>query len=253
MRIDVALVLKGFVDSRGKAKTLIDMGLVKIKGIIVTKSSLLVEEDQLGDIEVLSNTLNQFVSRAGLKLERALNDVKLDVKSLNVLDIGQSTGGFTDCLLQRGAAQVVGVDVGNSQLHEKLKENPLCITIEGVNARNLKTESENFEDLKPGFFDLVVMDVSFISSAHIVPEICHFMKSGGHYLLLVKPQFEGSPDHLDRHGVVNLKKYPDFYYQLEEKMRKLCGDNIGPVSNYFESQLEGKDGNKEFFIFGKVP
>ncbi len=250
MRIDVALVQKKIVDSREKAQVLIEQGLVLYFGKTVLKPSLAVDEEKLDQIVVLDHSMTQFVSRAGLKLDSAFKELKFEVSGMSVLDIGQSTGGFSDCALQRGASKVVGVDVGHKQIHEKIKQDPNCISIEGVNARDLIQESKKFKELNAVQFDLVVMDVSFISISLIVSQVRPFLKPNGFYLFLVKPQFEGGPENLDRKGIVDLKKFPNFYYQVEEKMRKLCLENIGPVTHYLESKLEGKDGNKEFFIFG---
>lgn len=252
MRIDLALVQKKIVDSREKAQALIEQGVVQYLGKIVSKASLAVDLEKLDQIIVLDSSITKFVSRAGLKLDSALAELNFEVSGLSVLDIGQSTGGFSDCVLQRGALKVVGIDVGHKQLHEKLKQNPDCVFIEGVNARDLIIESTKFKELKAVQFDLVVMDVSFISISLIISQVLPFLKSNGFYLFLVKPQFEGAPENLDQNGIVDLKKFPNFYYQVEEKMRKLCSDNIGPVTHYFESKLEGKDGNKEFFIFGRA-
>ena len=252
MRIDVALVQIKIVDSREKAQVLIEQGLVQYLGRTVSKASLAVDEERLDQIIVLDHSITQFVSRAGLKLDAALKELKLKLDGMSVLDIGQSTGGFSDCVLQRGAEKVVGIDVGHKQIHEKMKQDSKCKTIEGLNARDLIQESKKYQELDGQQFDLIVMDVSFISISLIIPQVRLFLKPNGFYLFLVKPQFEGSPENIDRNGIVDLKKFPNFYYQVEEKMRKLCFDYIGRVTHYLESKLEGKDGNKEFFIFGNT-
>jgi 23S rRNA (cytidine1920-2'-O)/16S rRNA (cytidine1409-2'-O)-methyltransferase len=235
-RLDVYLVEKGLASSRTKAQELIEAGLVLISGKPVTASSTKVEDVE---IEIRSNVLEKFVSRAGLKLEGALEHLKISVKNLSVLDLGQSTGGFTDCLLQRGAKEITGIEVGHDQLAAKLKSHPQIKTFEGLNARDLSI-------LGKAQFDLIVGDLSFISMTYILSEAFKYLKWGGRFIFLVKPQFEVGPENLDKRGVV---KDSSLYASLESKIKDEARKNGFEVKDYFPSVIDGKDGNKEFFIF----
>jgi Predicted rRNA methylase len=251
-RLDVYLVEKGLANSRTHAQELIDSEQVFIfEGAnkkILKKSSLNVDSAQ-SNIQVESGPANRYVSRGGLKLEGALEKAKINVKNLNALDVGLSTGGFTDCLLQSGVASVLGVDVGHGQTHPKLLKETRLKVLEGINARNLSSISGVVEDSKvKGGFDIIVMDVSFISITLIIPEFKALLKNGGHLLSLVKPQFEVGVDGLSKGGIV---KDTSLYVDVEKKIRECCEQSGMTVLDYFVSPIEGKDGNTEFFIFCK--
>lgn len=250
MRLDLYLVQKKLASSRTHAQELIKTGQVYQQNPdgsprVLQKANHQVDEQQT-DIYVSEGPANRFVSRGGLKLEGALQRLRLDVNQWQVLDVGISTGGFTDCLLQKGAAQVVGVDVGHGQTHPSLLLNPRLRVIEGLNARELTRNSE-LQAFRPREgFDLIVMDVSFISISLILPQLLSFLKPQGHLLSLVKPQFEVGPEGLGKGGLV---KDPGLYSQIENKIKSACERSGFQTLDYFESSIEGKDGNKEFFIF----
>ena len=191
-RIDLLLLARGLVESREKAKALVMAGEVTAEGRKVTKASELFEPTTIISIK----TPERYVSRGGLKLEHALSHFSSDVAGKRVLDIGASTGGFTDCLLQHGAAEVVALDVGQGQLHWKLRQDSRVEIVEGKNARHL-APGELGEP-----FDLVVMDVSFISQTLIWPRIVEQLKLGGEVVTLIKPQFEVQAFEVGKGGVV---------------------------------------------------
>ncbi len=245
-RLDVLLVEMGKTSSRTKAQDLIKSGSVQINGQRAVAASLQVDVDS--EIEIRESELNRYVSRGGLKLEGALDRVKMSVQGLRALDVGISTGGFTDCLLKKGALQVVGVDVGHDQLHPSLRSEQKLILIEGVNARDLDHNQSVQAAKPPAGWPLVVVDVSFISLSLVLPALKMVMQKGGHLLALVKPQFEVGPDGLGKGGLV---KDPQLYAQVEEKIRQKCLELDLTVRDYLESPIEGKDGNREFFVFAQ--
>lgn len=255
MRLDLYLVEKGFAQSRTQAQELIDAGQVFLEQDkqkkLLTKSSFSIDfgdSETPGNIIVERGPANRYVSRGGLKLEGALAHVGLSVQGLQALDVGISTGGFTDCLLQQGAEFVLGVDVGHKQVSLMLQDHPRLKVLEGVNARALSQESKVLALTPLQKFDLIVMDVSFISIELIIPELQSFLKPTGHLLSLVKPQFEVGIDGLARGGIV---KDISLYAKVEEKIKSCCMNHGFEVQDYFASSIEGKDGNHEFFIFAK--
>lgn len=252
MRLDLLLVRKKLASSRTQAQELIRSGYVFIsqgsqqKNIL--KSNYEVEESQYDFVGVNENALQKYVSRGGLKLESALQHVKLDLKGLHVLDIGQSTGGFTDCLIQYEAALVVGVDVGRDQLHSSLKANTKVKSFEALHVNELHLNQEFLSAVPRHGFDLIVADVSFISLIKVIIFLKPYLKQKGWYLFLVKPQFELGPNALDKNGIVkDEKNYAIVQNNISEEAKKVFGD----VTDYFKSGLAGKDGNQEFFIYGQ--
>jgi 23S rRNA (cytidine1920-2'-O)/16S rRNA (cytidine1409-2'-O)-methyltransferase len=249
------MVEKGFAPSRTKAQDLIKSGSVclKLAGRLQTvdSSSTLVNSSENPEIVIQTNPLDRYVSRGGLKLEGALNELNLSVQGSVGLDVGISTGGFADCLLQKGLARLVGVDVGHNQLNLKIKSDPRVVAFEGINAREIHLNA-SVQSNKPTYgFDLAVVDVSFISLTLVLGSISELISSGGWVLALVKPQFEVGPANLSKNGIV---KDVDLYRQVREKIEKCVQDlNVCDPEDirFFESQIEGKDGNKEFFIFFK--
>jgi 23S rRNA (cytidine1920-2'-O)/16S rRNA (cytidine1409-2'-O)-methyltransferase len=243
MRADVLLVERGLAPSRTAAQRLIVAGHVFTRDgdakVALTKASATVHADV--ELEIEASELDRFVSRGGLKLEGALGHVALDVANSRCLDVGQSTGGFTDCLLQRGAANVVGVDVGHDQLHAKIRNDTRVTCIEGVNARTLQNIGEPF--------DLIVADVSFISLTKVLPQWPALLREGGRVLSLVKPQFEVGADNLARGGIV---RDESLYAVVEKSIRKACADAGLNVLDYFDSSIRGGDGNREYFVYAKV-
>lgn len=251
MRVDVYLVENGFAPSRTRAQDLIEKGRVLLvangKKQVIKKPSVKLEP---GDwrIEIVSDPEeDRYVSRGGFKMKGALERAGLDVMGLTVLDIGISTGGFTDCLLQAGAKSVVGVDVGHGQLAAKLARDPRVKLVEGVNARDL-SEIPLVEMNAGHKFDLLVMDVSFISLTLVLPGAIQYLKDAASVLALVKPQFEVGREGLGKNGIV---KDPSRYKEVEEKIRRCCQTAGLLVEDYFESSIEGSDGNREFFVFAR--
>ncbi|MEO5794730.1 MAG: TlyA family RNA methyltransferase [Rhodoferax sp.] len=332
MRADQLLVERGMAASRSQAVRLITGGMRWFDGIKwrdVAKNKDDIPED--AQLELLNDAEARYVSRGGLKLEAALKHVGLDVTGLYVLDVGQSTGGFTDCLLQAGVAQVTGVDVGHAQLHPKLRVDARVLCVEGLNARSLTPESlqeacelvlsehwvpptvddpepeapyswmrgggevTDYDDSddaddaeveahiaqatgkvnaklletepaadaapkrhrrKAGLdgvdttpeFDLVTGDVSFISLTLILPALVPLLPPEGTLLMLVKPQFELQPGQVGKGGIV---RDPEMYAVVEARLRQCCAELELEVLDWFDSVLEGGDGNREFFIYAK--
>jgi 23S rRNA (cytidine1920-2'-O)/16S rRNA (cytidine1409-2'-O)-methyltransferase len=192
----------------------------------------------------LENPLSRYVSRGGLKLEGALQHTKLDVRGKTVLDVGLSTGGFTDCLLQAGAVKIVGIDVGQGQTDSKIKDDSRVTIFESLNARDLTAEklggTKNF--------DLIVIDVSFISLELILPSALRVLGPEGRILSLVKPQFEAGRSALGKSGIV---KDPKAFEEVRKKIYKICEDLQLDVEDYFESSITGSDGNQEYFLLAR--
>jgi len=198
IRLDTRLVQLSLAESRDKAQQLIDAGAVEVNGKKAQKASQKVsEEDQ---VLTTANPL-RYVGRGGAKLEKALREFHLDLAGKTVLDIGASTGGFTDCALQHGASFVAAVDVGSGQLHPSLRSDPRVLSLEETDVRTLPAEKLPFP-----LFDLVVIDVSFISLAHIFPHALRFLKHDGYIIALVKPQFELGERRKFKKGIVSDKK-----------------------------------------------
>jgi len=243
MRLDLFLVQHKQIESRTKAQDLIAQGLVQLKNKILTKPSFEVSEDMFSEITIAENNLSQYVSRAGFKLAGALDFVQQDVTGLTILDVGQSTGGFTDALLQRYAKHVTGLDVGSVQLHEKIKADLRVTYYENLNVKDIAAHVISSER-----FDGIVCDVSFISLTKVVAFLEPLLKTKGFFLLLVKPQFECGPQALDKNGIVSDAKV---YNIIQTNITSLCEKLFQCECKYFESSITGKDGNKEFFIYGR--
>jgi 23S rRNA (cytidine1920-2'-O)/16S rRNA (cytidine1409-2'-O)-methyltransferase len=192
-------------------------------------------------IEVVDDAELRWASRGGLKLDGALAHTGLDVNGRRCLDVGQSTGGFTDVLLAHGAAQVVGIDVGRDQLHPRLRADPRVRAIEGLNAREIASAAL-------GTFDLVVGDLSFISLALVLPALAPCV--AGDLMMLVKPQFELQPADIGKGGLV---KSAASYGRVEARVREACGAARLAVIDYFDSAVAGGDGNHEFFVWARSP
>jgi 23S rRNA (cytidine1920-2'-O)/16S rRNA (cytidine1409-2'-O)-methyltransferase len=249
MRADQLLVERGLATTKSQAQRFIAAG-VRWRlhgGAWQTVSKNGEELRETAELEVLNTDESRFVSRGGLKLEGALARCGLNVGGWRCLDVGQSTGGFTDALLQDGAAQVVGVDVGQGQLHPRLRSDPRVVCVEKCNARELTAESlvqANPSAVAP--FDLIVGDLSFISQTLVWPAIVPLLKPGGAMLMLVKPQFELQPEHIGKGGLV---KDASSYALVQQRMTQACADNGLKLRDYFESPITGGDGNREFFVW----
>jgi len=272
MRIDQLLVSRGLASTRSQAQRLIAGGVLWQQGDVwrpIAKNGDDVPED--APLRLLDDSEARYVSRGGLKLESALAQVGLKVTGLQCLDLGQSTGGFTDCLLQQGAAFVVGVDVGTAQLHPKLRADPRVLCVEGLNARALdaadlvaayadSTGAEGQFDLEDSGdaeagdfvpeFDLLVADLSFISQTLVLPAVVPLLKAGGNLLTLVKPQFELQPGQVGKGGIV---KDAAMYALVEQRLRQACAELGLTVTAWFDSPITGGDGNREFFIAASKP
>ena len=196
------------------------------------------------ELQLLDDAESRYVSRGGLKLEGALKATGVKVEGLRCLDVGQSTGGFTDCLLQQGAAQVVGVDVGHAQVHPRIQADERVVCIEGVNARELEPGDERIPDALEGF-DLLVGDVSFISLTLVLPGVVPFLKPTGQLLMLVKPQFELQPGQVGKGGIVK----DDTHFPFIENRGRTALTELGmKVTAWLDSPIAGGDGNHEFFV-----
>ncbi|MEO5669732.1 MAG: TlyA family RNA methyltransferase [Ramlibacter sp.] len=240
MRADQLLVERGLATSRSQAQRLIASGVRWMdRGAWkpVAKNGDEVPND--AEVQLLDVAEARYVSRGGLKLEGALMVAGVDVAGKACLDVGQSTGGFTDCLLQHGAARVTGVDVGSAQLHDNVREDPRVTVLEKVNARELTVEQAG-ED-----FDVVVGDLSFISSTLVLPALVPLLKEGGVLLFLIKPQFELQPGQVGKRGIVTDAK---LYAVVEKRVRDCCAKLGLLVKGWYDSPVTGGDGNREFFV-----
>ena len=245
-RIDKLLVEKGWAPTREKAQALVMAGYVYVDGKRVNKAGEKVNTESL--IEVKGQM--KYVSRGGYKLEKALKSFKLNVNDLVCLDVGASTGGFTDCLLQHGAKKVYAVDVGTAQLDPKLRNNPKVISYEKTDARNLTKEHI------PEGVDLITVDVSFISLEKVLPSVVKFLKENGLIIALVKPQFELSPKDVKK-GVVRSEE------KRKEAIQKVVDFATNTLNlsvvNITKSSPKGPKGNEEFLLLlrndglGRIP
>jgi len=234
-RLDQLLVERGLADSRERAKALILAGKVTVDGRRVDKAGQAVPADAA--VEVVEPL--RYVSRGGYKLERALDHFRIDVRGKVCLDVGASTGGFTDCLLQRGAARVHAVDTGAGQIAWKLRTDPRVVLHERLNARYLK-----FEDIGERV-DLAVIDVSFISATLIVPAIAPLLAEGGEMVILVKPQFEVGRSQVGKGGIV---RDPKLHEAACAKVREAV-EALGFRAEVIESPILGAEGNREFLLY----
>ena len=258
MRADLFLVDCGMATTRSQAQRLIASGVQWRADLDSAWRKVAKNGDEIpegAELVVPDTTEAKYISRGGLKLEGALQSTGLKVVGWRCLDVGQSTGGFTDCLLQQGAAQVVGVDVGHGQLHPSLRSDARVVCIEGVNARSL-TAADLLEhhrralmlaldaDFEP-VFDFLTGDLSFISLTLVLPAVVRLLKPGGDLLMLVKPQFELQPGQIGKGGIVRDAVHFEF---VEKRLRDCCSELGLEVSAWLESPIEGGDGNREFFI-----
>lgn len=222
--------------SRTRAAASIRAGCVRVNGAVSRKTGRRVTPADI--VELLEH--EPYVSRAGRKLAGALDAFALDPRGARVLDVGISTGGFSDCLLQRGAVAICGVDVGHGQLAPALRTDPRIELYEGVNARDLRSALPGL-----GYFDLIVVDVSFISLRYIFPELPAYLAPGGRVLTLVKPQFEAGREHLGSGGVVRERAVQD---EVLLGMTVQAQREGFVVLAQIESPLTGMHGNREFFL-----
>ncbi|TVT70739.1 MAG: TlyA family RNA methyltransferase [Denitromonas halophila] len=241
-RVDSLLVARGLAPSRTTAQRMIAAGRVRLGDQTISKASLALDED--APLLVVPDAEDRYVSRGGLKLAGAMAHCHGSAHGLTVLDVGQSTGGFTDCLLQSGASRVVGVEVGHDQLHSSLHDEPRITCLEGLNARDL-TPAALGEAWPAGGFDLLVCDASFISLTLLIPRWPALLRPGGRVLALVKPQFEVGREGLAKGGIV---RDHSLYAGVETRIRAAAEAAGLTVDDYFDSPITGGDGNHEFFL-----
>jgi 23S rRNA (cytidine1920-2'-O)/16S rRNA (cytidine1409-2'-O)-methyltransferase len=236
-RIDKLLVERGLAESRTKAQAMVMAGSVLVGEQRVGKPSDLFPIEAQIRIKGADDPASRYVGRGGLKLESALKEFEVEVAGLTCIDIGASTGGFTDCLLKRGASRVVTIDVGHNQLDWRLRNDPRVEVREGVNARYLNPE--DFDNL----FDLAVMDVSFISATKVIPAIVNLLTETGCLVTLIKPQFEVGRGEVGSGGVVRDRAK---HARVVEQVN-LAATKLGfQVKGVIESPIHGADGNVEF-------
>jgi 23S rRNA (cytidine1920-2'-O)/16S rRNA (cytidine1409-2'-O)-methyltransferase len=253
-RLDKILVSKGLVKSREIAKALVIEGKVFVDGKKITKSGTSVSETS--DIYLKEGEL-PYVSRGGLKLEAAINFFNIDVNNKIIMDVGSSTGGFTDCLLKKGATKVYCIDVGYGQLAWSLRKDPRVVVMERTNIRYLtdivksqksKVKSLELEDLIKSNIDIATADVSFISLTKVIPAVLEFLKEESEVLALVKPQFEVGKGEVGKGGIVREEeKRLRAVKGVQEDLEKLGLKTIG----LFQSPITGQKGNIEFFLYMK--
>jgi 23S rRNA (cytidine1920-2'-O)/16S rRNA (cytidine1409-2'-O)-methyltransferase len=234
LRLDQLLVCKGFFASREQARLAIMAGEVTVGTRTALKPSELLDEQT----PLVVKPKPKYVSRGALKLENALEHFKIEAHGKIALDIGASTGGFTDCLLQRGAGKVYAVDVGHGQLNWKLRNDPRVVVLEKVNARALSRAHV------PEPVDLCVIDVSFISLTLILPNAFDLLKPTGVILALIKPQFELQRSEVGKGGIV---RHPDLHRKAQHKIVAFVGHLGHVVSGIAPAAIKGTDGNQEFF------
>jgi 23S rRNA (cytidine1920-2'-O)/16S rRNA (cytidine1409-2'-O)-methyltransferase len=239
-RADQILVERGFFESRERAQRAIMAGEVRVGEQVVEKPAAMINID--APVSIAESP--QFVGRGALKLAGALDHFKIDVRNKAGLDIGASTGGFTDCLLQRGAAKVFAVDVGRGQLAWKIRNDPRVIVLEKVNARFLSREQI------PQPVDLCVVDVSFISLTLILPRAFELITQDGMILALIKPQFELQRQDVGRGGIV---RDPALHEKAQQKIVKFVEEADYRVVGLVPSTITGTDGNQEFFVCIRKP
>lgn len=232
-RIDSLLVERGLVDSRAKAQALIMAGEVVVAGKAAIKPGTLVPEEAA--ITILEPP--PFVSRGGTKLEFALDQFQLEVSAKVAADIGASTGGFTDCLLKRGASRVYAIDVGYGQLDYRLRQDPRVVVMDGVNAR--------YPVSLPEKVDLVTIDVSFISVEKVIPSVARLLNDDGYIIVLIKPQFEAKRKEVGKGGII---KEPIVHARVLGRFIAWAIEHKFSLGGLVASPIPGASGNKEFFV-----
>lgn len=237
-RLDAAMAAMGMVPSREQAARLIRAGQVTVNGKVASRPSTQVEETD--QVEITGGQL-PFVSRGGLKLQRALDVFPISLEGCTCADIGASTGGFTDCMLQHGAEKVYAIDVGTGQLHPSLLENPKVVNMEKTNIRDLPPDA-----IQP--LDFVSTDVSFISLKYVLPVIYRLLKEGGQAVVLVKPQFEAGRGNVGKKGVV---RDPKIHLQVLRDVARYAAESGLGVTGADYSPVRGPEGNIEYLYLLK--
>ena len=241
IRLDLLLVDRGICQTRERARALIMSGAVLVGETKMDKAGNLVSPD--AEIRIEGED-NPYVSRGGLKLKGALTAFDINVRDLIALDVGASTGGFTDCLLQEGARKVYAIDVGYGQLAWKLRTDERVVNLERTNVRYF--QGSEIKDT----IDLATIDASFISLRLVIPAVQRLLKKENAIVLaLIKPQFEAGRDEVEKHGVI---RNPEVHERVIEGIKKFCGELALSVVGVCESPLTGPKGNREFFIYLKT-
>jgi 23S rRNA (cytidine1920-2'-O)/16S rRNA (cytidine1409-2'-O)-methyltransferase len=244
-RIDKLLVERGLAASRTRAQALVMAGVVLVNEQRVEKASESFAPDANIRVRGADDPASRYVGRGGLKLEAALAHFGVDVRDFVCLDVGASTGGFTDCLLQRGARRVTAIDVGHNQLDWRLRQDARVEVREGVNARYLRPEDFATQ------FDLVVMDVSFISATKVLPALVPLLAEGGRLILLIKPQFEVGRGEVGKGGIVTDASQ---HSRVVEEVNRAALDLGLTLRGVIDSPIHGADGNREFLaLYERAP
>jgi 23S rRNA (cytidine1920-2'-O)/16S rRNA (cytidine1409-2'-O)-methyltransferase len=238
-RLDVLLYRRGLAESREKARALIMAGNVIVNGEVIDKAGTFVS----ADVDIHLKDRLPFVSRGGLKLEHALKELGVNVKGITAMDVGASTGGFTDCLLQHGAERVYAIDVGYGQLDIRLRNDERVILLEKTNIRYLE------KDALPEAVDLAVIDVSFISLLKVIPPVSTFLKQGGNIIALIKPQFEAGREHVSKGGVVRDEDVRNRVIEMIKKNVIRMGFRVIGIT---QSPIKGPKGNVEYLLFATM-
>jgi hemolysin TlyA family protein len=239
VRIDQLLYKRALTESREKARALIFEGKVIVNGQKIEKPGTMVNQN--AEITICGETL-PYVSRGGLKLEKALKEFSIDVKDKVAMDVGASTGGFTDCLIQHGAKKVYSVDVGYGQLAWKLRTDPRVVPIEKTNIRYMPKEKI------PEEVDIVTVDVSFISLRLVIPKILEFLKPDGEIIALIKPQFEAGKGEVPKGGVI---KDPEKREKIVQEIKQFFESLNVKIVGIIPSPIPGQKGNIEFLLYAQ--
>jgi 23S rRNA (cytidine1920-2'-O)/16S rRNA (cytidine1409-2'-O)-methyltransferase len=237
MRADQLLVARGLFESRAKAQAAIEAGNVSVAGKVIAKVSEQIAEDA----EISATPAHPYVSRGALKLEAALDHFKISPKDKVCLDVGASTGGFTELLLARGAAKVYAVDTGTAQLHSKLKNDPRVVSLEQTDIRKLD------EAAIPDDARLIVIDVSFISLELVLPQALNFAAPHAELIALIKPQFEAGREHVKK-GIV---RDSEVHMAVCQRVELLVGRQGWRLRGTIPSPILGGDGNAEFLLYAE--
>ena len=237
VKLSVYLTENGYYPTRSQATNAIKDGKIKVNNRVITKAGYEVRENDVVEAE---KEQNEYVSRGGYKLEAALKTFEISLENKAVLDIGASTGGFTDCCLKHGARIVYAYDVGHDQLAEKLKNDPRVVSKEGINARYLGKQDIDEK------IDFICMDVSFISCTRIMNSISDILETEGETVILFKPQFEVGKEHINNKGIVTDKEIVEA--RLNETLK--YAETLGMIyKGHIASPVKGQDGNQEYLLY----
>lgn len=237
IRLDQYLVKSGMAETRNKAVWMIEQGWVTVNGKRCDQKSLKISE---GDEIILKPTKRIYVSQGGYKMEKAIAEFGLEFTGKNILDVGASTGGFTDCALQHGAASVTAIDIGEKQIHPSLKEHPQVVSLEKTDIRNIEPA-----DLKIQSFDFILVDVSFISLEFVFPFLHKFLSSDGKIIALLKPQFEQVERRKYKNGIIKSEKVR---LSAIEKVQEHILNNGYEVEKLTSTDADGKEKNIEYLL-----